>query len=328
MAIFNDQKFISVLTAGASANSGISITITDKTFQNSLTFSPSGLTGFEDEKTLAYQTATQLSTYLTQVGLIFTTDYALTGVPYYVDLPPVQCYNVTLTDHCICIWGQSMFDVSVNSTMGNIIQVGNVPTLVTITDCREIASITGLDLTNNDDDDLTDWQLGTILKLASAKLVGFLNNKIVNSTYLQEETTSWVWGIFLKKTPVTNFVPPQVRQPIAFNLFSAITYSTVKSNYSLEPDTGMFSYRFAQSLVDYVEPFSNLNDVIIVYTAGWPSIPEDIKNSIVQIIPVIQGQYLAGVKSIKGGSFSIEYGGLQELYNQVVGSLRQYYNQS
>ena len=325
LAIFNNQQYISILNTGISSGGGLAVTINDKTFQNSLTYAVSGLTGLEDPQTVAYKTAVQLTTWLIQTGYAFTTDYSLTGVPYYCDLPQVQQYNVTLTDHCVCVWSQSMFVLSASSTMGNLIHTTNIPILMTIDDLDSMAGITGLDLTDLNGVDLTVRQKGDLLKLVSAKLIGFTNNRIVLSTYIQEESTSWVYGIFLKKTPVADFVPPQVRQPVAFNLFSAITYSTVKSNYMLEPDTGYFGYRFAQNIVDYVEPFQWGNDVLITYIAGFPYIPEDIDNAIISLIPIVQAQTPIGVKAYKGGTFDVQFGDVNSAYNLIMANLRAYY---
>lgn len=323
--LFNSQQYVSILTPGVSGGGGLAISIKDRTFANTLTYAVSGLTGLEDEKELANKTANQLTTWLIQTGYAFTTDYSLTGTPYYVDLPQVQQYNVTSTDHCVCVWAQSQFVLSASSTMGNIINLGNNPTLVTVTDCRNIATITGLDLSDNSGNDLTDNQVATLLSLASAKLCGFTNNKIVLSSYFQEGTFSWEYGMQLRKTPVSDFVPPQVRQPIAFNLFSAVTFSTVKQNYNLESDTGWLVYKYAQNIVDYIEPFNYFNDVIIVYVAGWPTIPEDIKNSIVQILPIVQGQIMMGVRSQAGGTYKIEYFEGNVLWENIISGLTQYF---
>jgi hypothetical protein len=313
------------MTPGASSGGGLAVTINDRTFSNALTYAVSGLTGLEDEKELANKTAVQLLTWLIQNNQALTMDYSNNSAPYYVDLPSVQQYNVTSTDHCICVWGQSSFVLSASSTMGNIINNGNNPTLVTVPQCREIATITGLDLADNNGNDLTNAQVAKLLELASAKLIGFTNNKIVLSTYFQEGTFSWEYGIRLKKTPVVDFLSPQVRQPIAFNLFSAVTFSTVKQNYNMEPDTGWLVYKYAQNMVDWPEPFSPFNDVIVVYVAGFGTIPQDIVNSIVQVIPIVQGQYLPGVKRQSGGSYTIEYFEGNIIWENIISSLTQYF---
>lgn len=324
---FNNNQYVSFLTPGIQSGGGLQLSIEDKTFNSTLTYALTGLSGLETEQQMAYKTYQQLTTFLVQQGKIFTTDYSLTGVPYYSDLPAVQQYNVTMTDHCVCVWAQSMFTISASGTMGQIIHCDNTPTLLTVPDCRNIATVTGIDLTDNDGIDLNDNEVATLLRLTSAKLCGFTNNKIVISTYIQEDTTDWTYGIYLRKTPVVDFVPPQVRQPIAFNLFSAVTYATVKQNYSIEPNTGYLGYRFAQNIVDYVEPFQQFNDVLTTYISGFPHIPTDIENSIVQLIPIVQGQQLSGVESMAGGSFKISFGsnGIMDSYNTIMQSLRQYF---
>lgn len=315
--IFDNRNYISVLTPPVSGTE-LYLTLEDFTFDNVFTLAVSGLLTTDNEIQMSNKVATQLTTFFQQNNIQFN------GVPTYVDLPAVQQYNVTRTDHCTCVWGQSNFTISASSDTGSIIHIDNQPTLLTVSDIRTLAPMKGVDLTDDNGDDLTDSQVAILSKLASAKLIAFTRNPIVLSTYLEEKMGNGEWGIRLNKSPAVDFFPPQVRQPIAFNLFSAVVYTTVKGNYILER-SGYLTYRFGQSLVDYPQPYDFLNDIIVAYLAGYPTIPVDIDNVILELLPVIQAQIPPGVESMKGGTFSISFGGVQDVFNNLMISLRPYY---
>lgn len=320
--IYNQQQFISVLTVPSSGDTGnLSIQIQDFTFNNTLTLSVSALNNTDNEDQLAWKINTQLNTFIVQNNVYFGSNSA----PYYVDLNQVQQYIVTGTDHCVSMWGETNFKITIPvNTTGAIIQSDDNPTLLTVSVARELAEIKGVDLITNSGTTMTDAQLAIALKLASSKMIGFTRNKIVQVANLMTLTADWVWGVRLPKTPAVDFYPPQVRIPIAFNLFSAITYNTVKGNYAFERD-GWLTYRFAQSIVNYPEPFDGLNDILLVYISGYGTIPNSVENVILELIPVITAQVPMGIESMRGGTFEIKYGGVQEVYNNLMMSLREYF---
>ena len=314
---FDNRVYISIESPPV-AGTSLALILQDFDFNNTFTLNVSGILPTDSEIQVSYKISTQLTTHFNQNSIYFS------GVPSYVDLSPVQQYAVTRTDHCTCVWGQSNFTISASSDTNSIIHTNNQPTLLTVTDIKTLAPMKGVDLTDNEGNDLNDNQIATLSKLASAKLIAFTRNSIVTGHYCVEEATDWTWGIRLRKTPALDFYAPQVRRPIAFNLFSAVTYSTVKSNYILERD-GYLVYRFAQGLVDYPEPFDRLNDVIIVYIAGYSTIPDDIENVILEIIPLIQADVPIGVDSYKGGSFEVKFGGYKAYLDAILSGLRPYY---
>lgn len=317
-AIFDNRQYLSVLSP-PSAGTNLGLILQDFTFNNVFTFGVSGILQTDNEIQLAYKINTQLNTFFNQNSIYFQ------GTPYYVDLTPTQQYISTRTDHVACVWAQSNFTISTSGNdTGSIIQINNQPTLMTISDIKELAPMKGVSLTDNDGTDLTDNQIATLSKLASAKMIAFTRNSIILSHYIEGATVDWSWGYRVKKTPLVDFYAPQIRAPLIFNLFSAVTYSTVKGNYAMEAD-GYLIYRFAQSLVSYPEPFDRLNDMLLVYQSGYNTIPDDVENVLLELMPLIQAQIPIGIKSYKGGSFAVEYSGYQDALDALMVSLRAYF---
>lgn len=318
MSIFDNRQYISFLSP-PEAGTQLAIVIEDFSFNNVFTFAVSGVLTTDNEVQLANKTCNQINTFLVQHGIYFN------GQPTYVDLPPIQQYIATRTDHCICVWGQSNFTISASGNLtGSIIHTNNAPTLMTVSDIKELAPMKGVSLEDDDGDILTDNQIAILSKLASAKLIMFTNNPIVLSYNIEELCTGWWYGVRLKRTPVVNFYPPQSRRPIAFNLFSSVTYSTVPGNFIMESD-GYLTYKYAQNLVDYPEVYDWMNDVLIVYLSGYNQIPQDIENVIMDIIPLIQAAVPIGVEKYKGGSFEVTFKGFQEYMDALMLTIRSYW---
>lgn len=317
-SLYDNRQFLSVLSPPV-AGTSLALQLQDFEFNNTFTLAVSGILTTDSEIQLANKVCTQLNTFFVQNSIYFN------GVPTYVDLPSTQGYIATRTDHCVSVWGQSnfIFSASGNNT-SSIIHINNAPTLMTVADIRDLAPLKGVSLEDDDGDPLTDLQVATLSQLASAKFIAFSKNPIVLSHYLQEVCTEWQYGIRLYKTPVVDFYPPQSRKPIAFNLFSAIYYTVLKPNFIMEPD-GYLTYRFSQNLVDYVESYDWLNDCLIVYKAGFSQIPLEIDNVILEIMPLIVAAIPVGVDLYRGGSFEVRFGGYQEVFNNLMQSVRSFW---
>lgn len=317
--IYDNRMYISVLTP-PSQNTELALVLEDFDFHNTFVFPISAIHTTDTEVQLSHKINTQLNTFFQQNDIYFN------GIPSYVDLPARQQYISSRTDHVSCVWAQSNFVITASgNTTGAILQINNQPTLLTVADIKDLAPMKGVDLSDNDGDPLTDVQIATLSKLASSKLIAFTKNPIVLSHYLMSYTADYQWGIRLKKTPVVDFYSPQVRQPIAFNLFSAVQFNTQKQMFALERD-GWLTYRYAQNIVAYPEPFDRLNDVLLVYLSGWSTIPPDIENAILEILPLVQAQVIPGVESMSGGTFKISFGDYQKTFTDIMFTLQQYWS--
>lgn len=301
----------------------LDITLTTYNLNNNITFtySVSSINEGDSPNVLANKISTQLSTYLVQNSHNFS------GRLYYQDQEISEAtFNVTRTNQCVAVWGQSQFDVTVANDTGAIIKVRTRPCLVTIAEARDTSAITGITYTNGDGEDLTDDQLGSLLCLASADLCSYLKNNISLTTYMQHETTSWQYGIFVSKTPFVDYWAPQCRIPQVFTyLSSTAIYSTAKQNYSMDVKSGMLSYRFAQNLIGMYEPFDYANEILLSYIAGYYNIPEEIKTVICSYASQLIGRLGEDVESYKGGSFQVKYASTSEGFNEYIAVLRPYF---
>lgn len=313
--------FISVLSPVASANV-LSFDINTYNLDSniSLTFSASGLSINDTCSQTAAKITTQLNTFFVQNEINFT------GTCSYDDQAMQGKFLSTRSEHVSQSWSQCDFEITQNTnTTGAIVKIKSRPALLTVSEARTLASVTGLSYTDADGNNLTDDQVADLICIASADLCSFLKNNIVVTPYLQHQITDWQYSVFLKKTPVRNFYAPQSRLPLIFSITTAALYSTAKQNYSLDPATGELSYRFAQNYLYMYEPFDWQNEILIVYISGFFTIPDEIKNVLGSYMAQLVDRYQRDVSSYRGGSFAINYSNSSDGFNEYISILRNFF---
>jgi hypothetical protein len=244
------------------------------------------------------------------------------GQPAFSSDPPPDSFNITQTDHILCIWSQCQFRLTVlGNTCGNFIVINETPVFPTLADITNIAPVLGVDLTDNNETQLTPQQVVYLATVASAQLVRLINNNIVISTYMHEEIGRNTGTLRLKAVPVINYDMPQVRRPYIIGITSIlITKSPVA--YQVDRQLGLLNYRFTNDLIEISEPFQQYNEIKCTYRAGYLNIPQLIKEKVIQLMGLSLEDI--NVNILKGGSGSVTFFKPIETYRWIIMLLREY----
>lgn len=276
-----NQQFLSFMTGSSSAGAlTVRIETYDLLANVTLTLSVSGITSTETTSSLANKVYTQLSTYLVQQERNYpntppkASNSTIEAFLSYAEQAMVGMFNVTWTDHVVCIASQCDFAVSLTTnTTGSLIEIDSHPVLL------DLAAAQTLNTVWEDDSGtaLTNQQIINLLKYSSARLVAHLRNNIVLTTYLHNEICSGSDSIQFAKRPVRDFLPPHVR------CWSVWSYVSSKYNFALDRRYGILKYGYSQPLVKAYEPFDYGNEVLIAYVSGYTKIPTILQQIVVDV---------------------------------------------
>lgn len=322
-------QYISVMVPPASSGTyNLELETFDLQANVTLTLAVSGVvptTSFN----FANQIATQFTTYLAQNGMLFDNVppnqplQSTTPFLSFPDQPYNAMFNVTWTEHVVCIMSQCNFEVRVasNSTGANT-QIDWQPILVDLETAEALAVNLGSSWDDSCGDELTDAQKINVLKYASSEMVSALNNNIVLTTYLYYEITNGSDSINLYKTPVRDFFPPVIRPPDLFATPQAVYYASVKSNFALDRNRGILTYRFAQNFLFNYEPYDIYNEIMVAYIGGYQRIPSVIKEYTVKLsnLIAISDEY----SEMAGESSRFKFRNINEIINSWGNMLKGY----
>ncbi len=312
-----NNQYISILTTAASAGTiQFTLQTLDAASNVTIVASCTGLTTSQSETSLAQSIKSQLTT--------LTLAASYTGTPSSLAQGPQATFRFNNTDHIVEVFSESRFNLSVTSnTTGAIVKVGDVPCLITVAQATSVAYVTDQTFETGDGVAYTNTQIADLIELISAKIITLLNNPIVATTYRHETYGNWQKGIELAHTPVISVDTPSVYFPGNFNFLITDQGTTSKDLYFFEDD-GDVTYRFAQEIIDCVEPFDYGNLFRMTYIAGYGRIPTIVRLSLVELVSaeIETGEVL----SLSGGSFSVKIGGEKSILQEKLSLLSKYQN--
>lgn len=307
-------QYVSFLTPIASSGDiVIDIETFDANTNVSFSINSSASAGYTEQQAaiLLYDTA---STYIYTNDLVF-------GEPVFYNEAPAATFRVTRTEHCVCFFSESQFELNVSSNpTGSIIQVSDYPTLTTVSECRNAAAASLVSLANAAGEDLSDAALANMVMYASTEFCAVTNNPIVISSYIYEEITNFNQSIFLPMLPLVTVDRPHIRRPGFPQLF--IATADLATNYSADRQSGEVNFRFAQDMLFIYEPFDMHNDYKQYYTAGYKYIPKMVKLCTTRFVNNLA---IDSVKTLQAGTFRVDQLRRYQFLQDLLGSCEKFF---
>lgn len=272
--------------------------------------------GTEKEAELATLISTTLGTYLINNNLNYQGWLAFAEEPY------LATFQVTKTDHCVCVWTQATYtmEVTANDT-GAAVEVHKSPILLTLEEAKEIAVLIGWDFKTFNGATLNNTQIIAMLHAESAYLTSRLRNNLVISTYAKEYRGNDTDTVSMGPRPLIDFDQPRIRRKNISDTFNLPQWG--KFAFFINHEKGTLKFRFSETIVDNREPFSIQNLIYISFIAGHNTIPETIKTAVVEF-----GRFRAsnrnGIKSMKGGSGMFEFESSKEILYRISNPIKPY----
>lgn len=300
--------FISVMD-GATSNGGLTVNIETEIFSTSTettqseavsaSFNITGITNGMTEYEIATQISNQLGAALKLQDLNYLGELAYSEEEY------PATFQITKTDHIVCIWSQSLFTVSVsNNTCSAKFCVKPKPNLISLNESQNKAFQVRFNLKDGSGVALTDDQIIDLTYGASSFLTTLFRNNIVRCTYAKELRGNDTNAIKLYPRPVVDFDMPRVRRRDSINSFDTLSWG--KDAYFIGHDRGSLVFRHSEHIVDEKEPFYIQNMVYLSFIAGENHIPEEIKLGILDLSRY-KIQVSGEIKSMKGGTAAFEF---------------------
>lgn len=255
----------------------------------------SSINGTESEIGLATKVFNQLGTSIIQQGL----NYA--GFLSYAEEVYPATFQVTRSDHCVCVWSQTLFTISISSnTTGCSILIDQAPALVTLQGGLDSGLLINFDYTTDFGATLTNSQIMDSILKSSSALTNRLRNFIIISTYAKEIRGNDTDCVQLAPYPVIDFDQPRIRRKNIVDVFNLPQWG--KFAYGIVGHKrNNLKFRFSEYLIDHREPFYSQNLVYISFIAGHNHIPEEIKDAVVEY-SMYKLHNRGELKSMKGGS--------------------------
>lgn len=327
----SNATFLSVMTPATSAGTitflletidyTATLTPSDRMSQSeslSVTLTVTGVVCTIDEVELATLIYEQISE-----AILAQTDLAYDGVMTTPDETTPGNFQVTNSEHVICLWSQALFKLSVVSNpTGCTLVLSEAPVLITLAEAKEIASVLSLSWRSDQGTTLTDAQIIKLLTLASADLVSKLRNNIVLTTYMKEFKGNNVLGIKLSPTPIIDYDQPSIRRKDSSADFATLDWG--KWVYHLNHETGKFTFRKDEVIIDDGSPFYKDNVILISFIAGHTHIPDEIKKGVVDMARYLLNPRKMDIQELAGGSGKIKFGDKVSYLDRIFLSLKRY----
>ena len=305
--------FISCMTP-ATSDGDLLFTLT--TFNAStniaLTMSVTGLLSSDTEEDIATSINEQFTSQLIP--------YAYNGQALFSDQSFVAQFRMSQTEHVASIWSQCGYELKlISNDTGSIIKVNTNPILMTVSEAQEQAAVQGFQFTAPDGSPFTDNQISDILLKASVQVTAFLRCKVAITTYLNTWRGKDNKSVFTTPTPGIKRDSLMVRRKAYINLYTNPTYLT----YALfwDRETGELNYRPTSEVVNTKGPFDLDNEVQMTITAGYYQIPSEVL-WVLTSLAELNMLGIQSVKTLKGGSGSIEFREPGELYNRIFATIK------
>lgn len=308
----DNRQYLSILTVPSSAgNLGFTLTTIGASADLTITASVTGITTSHTESDVAKLFYDQVKIIIAQYGANYSPPAS--AIPNV----PLAKFQITRTDHCVCLWSQAVFNLKITSnTTGAITSIRSNPTLITVTDALLYGAVMNQTFTG-----LTNAQIALLMELISDEVISVTRNKIVASTYLLDTWVNILDGYRLPAYPVITTDDPFVADP--WQIFSISEYSTLDESdrYLIQRD-GWIMYRNSQYLVfDDSDPFALGNEFRITWIAGYDHIPNTVKMALVKVSPYYTTSGALLYEELKGGTSSVKYRDTKTEKNLIFSTL-------
>lgn len=312
------RNYVSVMTPTATSGD---LTFHLETFDSdpniSLTMMVSALEG-EDEITVAERVKSQCSTILRQASAYYN------GIPVFSNQVPAATFDLQRTDSCVSFWSQATFRLRLTgNTTGCSLKIASTPTPITLAQAKSIAILNGVAFEDGNENTLTDNQIMDLVEIASNQIIEILNNPFVIACYLHEYLGNMEDTFFLRYGPIVNWDQPYIRRPF-YLLYDALSLLQTKVNFSVDSRLRMVNYRYQNDLFSSWSPGEMNNEFKMTYRAGFMNFPRLLLDKIVQASSLALNN--TNVKSLKGGSFAVEFRLPIETLQAIALEMRQYKN--
>ena len=308
----DNKVYLSVLTPAASSGSiGLSLTTIGASSDVTVVVSVTGIASGNSEVAIAQSIASQLNTAIVNTGALYSkAPVSLPGIPQ-------ASFQLTITDHVICVWSQAVFDTTVTSnTTGAIIAVRAKPALVTVANARTYGAVMGQLWTG-----LADSQIAILIGILSDEITSSIRNNIVMSTYLIDTWVEGLEGYRLPVYPVASTDTAYVLDPWTIYSITSIIYPLPVNLFTIQND-GWIMYLQSQDLVfDKWDPFAFGNQFRITWVAGWDHIPESVILALIRLSPYYLSNASSVFDSLKGGTSSVKYKDQDKQKISIINSL-------
>lgn len=294
------RNYLSVMTpCAASGNIVFNFTTYDANPNVSLTITVSALSG-ESEVALARRIHDQLNIQLIQASAQYN------NIPVFSNYTPNATFSVWQTDHIVSVWSQSTYLITeVSNNTGSTIQISANPTFITLAQAQSLGPLLGSDFTDSNETELTSSQIMTVLQIASNQICGLINNNLVIANYLMEYIGNMEGSVFLNYGPVVSYDTPVILPPVYAIVAQAYYIYLYPFSFQVNRRLKLLNYRFNSQLMGGGDPFEMNNEVKMTYRAGYMNIPSIIKEKTLIVTGLLLND--PNVKSLKGGSFAVEF---------------------
>ena len=224
------------------------------------------------------------------------------GSPAFSDDPYQATFQITRSDHVLCIWSQAQFEITENYiSLGGFAKASTSPVWVTI---EKAESHNGGCFLGRNGLPMETSMIADYLEGSCAEVASMLKNNIVLSTYLGEYSTKQTQAIFTSPTPGVSIDTPIIKRKYFYENVWTVEYLPISYNWIRR--TGRLQYRPDEIFNLIPEAFDLGNEVRVTFIAGYSHIPVEIQRAAVTYA-VSQIANPAGVAELKGGSFSVKF---------------------
>jgi hypothetical protein len=264
-----------------------------------------GITTDMSEIEIAETTYKQLS------DQIIAANRAFNGSLAYSEEQYPSTFQLTYSEHVVCIWSQAQFTSKiVNDSTNAILELAGRPCLITVTEAKANAVISDFTFGN-----LTDTEISKSIKNASAFLTNRLRNNIVITTYAKEYRTKDTASVRLSPMPVLDFSNPRLRQRVSPQQSVVTVWD--KRYFTLLHDKGELIFRAGETLINVSEPYEIQNSIYITFISGYQDIPDEIKTAVIDLCKY-KITSRDDIKSMKGGSGAFEFFGTSKVLKSIL----------
>lgn len=272
------------------------------------------ITASQSEISIAQSIQSQLTAFFVSNGTLWQ------GQPPLSSSSPTNTFQVTITDHVVCVWSDCQFFVSITNNSSIDLEQSAVPLLLTLQDLTNRAPIHRIVLQDMSGNTLPAATQVLLIRDASAALVSFLNNNIVATSYL--EAYSGRGGKMLKGRyrPGLSWDVPTSRQ--MWQLVANTLATNPRTLWNWKDRQNELWFRLENSLISIYDPNDIGSEIKWSYVAGYWFIPDEIKGAVAEIARKILTQTDAA--KFRLGALSVDNSQVKEWLGVMNKTLRKY----
>lgn len=308
----DNRLYVSVLTtASSSGDLDFTLETFDSTADSTITGSVTGITTSDSERDIAIKVYDQLGTIIIQNSASYI------GTPESLPNPPPPTFQLTRTDHVVCLWSQAAFEFELTNATGAILSLRTSPVLSTVSEAQSFGAVMKQNFSG-----YTTAQIATLLEILSDEVTSITRNNFVASTYSVSFNTDKIDGVRLPRYPVLDMDTPKTSRPFLILNIADTTVTDETSRYFIQED-GWVMYKFSQDLVHvWNEPFDMNNQWMVTWIAGYRKIPDRVKMAMVKISPFYTNYTI--YEELAGGTSKVKFRDEAKEKKRIFQELREY----